>query len=257
LIAGDGLVEFVDAKKHTPYVAVQLDGVQNCFAGEHHVALVTADRIHVVALDGEELAVFDHDSFFTTVVFHPTRRILAAAHDDGSVHIWDFGCQRHLAEIDVAAVVQALHFAADSQLFAKTASHTVVIKLDKTYQPASVTKHNGDAEFCKQFHRLQARNEYFTFRDGFFQVWDLQSGSCLRSLGEKLLSYQIHPKRCFVAGDMGEGKVSVWSTDTLQLQCVLEFQMVNAFSFGSDDVLYVVAAQSEPLFSCKIYDLVP
>ncbi len=246
-------IDLIDVKTFERIASFNLKNVLTCFTSEYHIAAVTTNGLYILSLTGEQLDFIKELAGLSTLEFHPTHNIIAAATEDGSIHIWDFKKRCSVLSIRFPPdVVEVLHFTSDGQLFVRTDLNTFEINLDKSMQFLSASKRGDVIEFDKEVNYMPDRTEFFTLRGGELQVRDRQIGVTLRQMKRTFINYQIHSKRHLIAGDVGRGKILVWSTKTLTLQRVLEFRSFLWFFFGSDDVLHVMTNVPAQIVSCDV-----
>jgi hypothetical protein len=246
-------IDLIDAKTFERIASFNLKNVMTCYTSEHHIAAVTTNGLYILSHIGEQLDFIKEFGRLSTLEFHPTHNIIAVVTGDGSIHVWDFKRRCSVLTLRfLPDIVHALHFTTDGRLFVRTDLNTVEINLDKSLQFLSASKREDAIEFDKEANQLTDRAEFITVREGKVQIRDKKTGVTLRQLKQKLRAYQIHSKRHLIAVDIGDGKISVWSTKTLKLQRVLDFQFFLSFFFGSDDVLHVMTDVPAQIVSCDV-----
>jgi WD40 repeat protein len=108
------------------------------FLSDLETLWVFGPRAKMVASGSDELVVWDvttqqqiaslpQPSWVTAIAFHPTRRLIASGHDDGTVRLWDLDAQGSPVELaHHSQPVSALRFNSDGALLASAGEDRVI-----------------------------------------------------------------------------------------------------------------------------------
>jgi WD40 repeat protein len=108
-----------------------IDSTWTFSTGARYVASASYELNVWEVASGRKTGTIGHESWFSAAAFHPTRRMVATGHADGTVRVWDLGTEELVKELAQGdQEVSALAFTSDGALLASASEGRTIAVWD-------------------------------------------------------------------------------------------------------------------------------
>ncbi len=240
---------------------IEVKGPLRCASSQHYAAITTSQvGMHLYSTNGVLVHIVPDSTDVRCAALHPrNNNILAIGYEDGSVRIWDISTQAYVSSFKKHTDrITHTRFVPDGRLFMSSWDKTASIAtLDDQFQMVSSIKLEGHSDWVNDTLLLPFSNQCVACSNDYtLNVWNCQTGACLRTLTEhrgSINALAMHPNGAYFASGSQDRTVIIWSCETFEVLRRMEFpDWVLSLVFGESDTLYA-GVYYQGVMSCNAF----